>query len=488
MPKKRQQFKQYSKPQSTAPASLSSGSTTPRASNHDDQPGRSVNELLADLRRVSLRSQQVPENSSAFAAPGAPTVPPAIRRILRLPETPAPPPRRPVRIAPNGRRLPPGPAAPRSWLSQSRYAPKSGSGAHVSDSFERRALPGAYAPSRRSLVDITLRRIAEDWEFQRSYNRHYLYSLPNHLKVALITYLGMCHGNGVSVADLRAILQPYVDDNTDDEVEEHDPSTANEDILHLDLTGSLGRDLKLRELSDLLFRPASTKSPYRTQSELQDSWDTPASQPSNPSIPRPLLPNITHLSLAIDPKHAAAVSWRHLLSFATRFPTLTHLSLAYWPEPTLTPNAKLASFVVPTGTGGSSRTLRYGGTGPYSHSLDDDWSEAVLVLRRLSKSLYGLEWLDLTGCVGWATALMAVAEHDFVDWAGDWGKIGTVLLYPGYKPGLDAGVSETEQFEKDVGLAAKLERYIRGRRAGRGRPIDVETDAVGGWNLGVGIA
>jgi hypothetical protein len=332
-------------------------------------------------------------------------------------------------------------------------------------------------------MDIALRKIAEDWEFQRSYNRYYLYTLPNHLKVALITYLGMCYGNGVSVSDLRAILLPYLDDETSDVLDQPDPSAANEDIAHLDLTGSLGRDLKLRELSDLLFPAASTKSPQQAQTELQESWDAPTSQTTtNPSVPRPLLPNLTHLSLAVShPRHASAVSWRHLLSFAARFPTLTHLSLAYWPEPSLTPNAtRLASFVVATGNGGSTRALQYGGTGPYSHSLDDDWSEAVLVLRRLSRQLYGLEWLDLTGCGAWATALMtAAAEHDFVDWAGDWGKVGTVLLYPGYnKPGVDAGQTERERYERDVGLAGKLERYIRARRAGRGRPIEVETDVV----------
>lgn len=362
-------------------------------------------------------------------------------------------------------------------MSQSRHAPKSVSGAHVSDSFERHALPGAYAPARRSLVDLVLREIAGDWEFQRSYNRYYLYSLPNHLKVALITYLGVWFANGVSVADLRAILLPCVDEP--DNVEEHDdPSTANEDIVHLDLAGSLGRNLRLRELSDLLFRTASPKSPNAAQGEPQESWDTPASQSASSAIPRPLLPNLTHLSLAVNPRHASAVSWRHLLSFSTHFPTLTHLSLAYWPEPSLTPNAKLASFVVATGTG-SSRTVRYGGTGPYSHSLDDDWSEAVLILRRLSKSLYGLEWLDLTGCGAWATALTATVDgRDFVDWTGDWGKVATVLLYPGYKLDVDAGVSERESYEQDVALAARLERYIRGRRAGKGRSIAVETDAV----------
>jgi hypothetical protein len=331
-----------------------------------------------------------------------------------------------------------------------------------------------------------MRKLAMDWEFQRSYNRYYIYSLPNHLKVALVTYLGMWCTNGVSVADLRAIFLPWEDDNDkDDEVggnSQPNPSSANEDIVHLDLTGSLGLNLKLRDLSDLLF-PSHANS-HQQVTSLQDYWDAPTSTPA-PSVPLPLLPNLTHLSLAINPKYASApqVSWRHLLSFATHFPTLTHLSLSYWPEPTLTPNAKLASVVVPTGTGGSSRTVQYGGTGPYSHSLDGDWSEAVLVLRRLSKSLYGLEWLDLTGCAGWATALMVTEEHDRVDWEGDWGKIGRLLLYPGYKLAENAGLADRERYEKDVGLAVRLERYIRARRAGKGRSIEVDTDAGdgGGW-------
>jgi hypothetical protein len=335
-------------------------------------------------------------------------------------------------------------------------------------------LPGAFCPPPRSLAGIALRKLALDWEFQKSYHRYYLYSLPNHLKVALITYLGLWYGRGVSVADLRAVLLPCEDDSFE-EIDEPNPSIANEDILHLDLTGSVGRSLKLRELADLLFPSSTTKASRAPQSQLQESWDLAPPDTASIAIPRALLPNLTHLSLSINPKDASSVSWRHLLSLAAHFPTLTHLSLAYWPEPSLTPNAKLASFVVSTGSG-STRTVQYGGTGPYSHSLDEDWSEAVLVLRRLSKSLYGLEWLDLTGCAAWARALTAAVERDSVDWVGDWGKVGTVLLYPGYKLGVDAGLAEMGRYRADLGLAAGLERYIRGRRAGRGRGIDVLTD------------
>lgn len=326
-------------------------------------------------------------------------------------------------------------------------------------------------------MDMALRKIAIDWEFQRSYNRYYLYSLPHHLKVALIAYLSLWYENGPAAADLRAILQPCCDDEAEEfEKTDPDPSTVNEDILHLDLTGSLGRSLKLRELSELLFRTPSTTAPAPRKAEtaLQESWDSPSDELRN-AIPRPLLPNLTHLSLSINPRHASNVSWRQLLSFSTHFPTLTHLSLAYWPEPSLTPNAKFASFVVAGGTG-SSRTVQYGGTGPYSHSLDDDWSEAVLVLRRLSKSLYGLEWLDLTGCAAWAPTLTATVDHDAVDWAGAWGKITTVLLHPGYSLSGDAGQADRERYTRELALAGRLERHIRSRRAGVGRVIEVETE------------
>lgn len=336
-------------------------------------------------------------------------------------------------------------------------------------------------PARGSLTDLALRKLTIDWEFQRSYNRYYLYGLPCQLKVALITYLGMCYSGGVSLADLRAILLPSPEVFEDGEVDGGDPlpspSSANEYIFHLDLTGSPGRSIKLRELSDLLFPSAPPAAGQAI--DLQESWDA---APFNPGgVPRPLLPNLTHLSLAVAPQTApSAVSWRQLLSLASHLPTLTHLSLAYWPEPSLTPNARLAGSVVvdPGGRSGSGR-IPYGGTGPYSHSLDGDWSEAVVLLRRLAKNLYGLECLDLTGCAPWFPALMAAEPGcDAVDWVGDWGKVGRLLLHPGFRLGEGAGRAERERFVEAGEVAGRVERHIRARRAGRGRWIAVETDAL----------
>ncbi|KAK4157338.1 hypothetical protein C8A00DRAFT_11803, partial [Chaetomidium leptoderma] len=424
---------------------------------------RGVNQLLADLRRTGLSSsgQQVPDVVR-------PTVPPALRQILQIPETPPPRPRRPVRVGPGGARLPAGPAPPRSWLSGPERAgnalQRSAAESGAAGGRWHRPLPGAALPARGSMIDMVLRRFALDWEWQRSYCQYHLYALPTHLRVALITYLATYTREGVSLRDLQAVLRPPADVPEYREDPALAPSVVNEAFRCLDLSGSVGRSLKLRELSDLLFPPEPQSV------DLQESWDVPEQAPAD--IPRPLLPNLTHLSLALDPASSHPVSWKHLLAFATRLRGLTHLSLAFWPEPTLTPNAKLATVVSPQ----TGRALQYGGTGPYSHSLDDDWEEQVLVLRRLSRSLYRLEYLDLTGCAAWFPALWASAgEGDSVDWAGVWGQITTLVMYPGYRLREDAALEETARYWEFVDYAKRVERHVWGRRAGKGRFVTVET-------------
>lgn len=496
----------------------------------DPSRSRSVNELLADLRRASLNRS----GAQASAVAVQPTVPPAIRHIFQLPETPPPRPRRPARVDASGARLPPGPAPPRSWLSAPSPAEAARRHTKAAADYERRPLPDANLPARGSLVDLVLRRFALDWEWQRSYNRYHLYELPTHLRAALISYLVTHTREGVSLRDLQAVLLPPAD------APEHyftDPALApgvvNETFSHLDLSGSLGRSLGLRELSDLLF-PKQTAAAAASV-DIQESWDAPEQeedqqqqqqqQPlqllqlhNSPAIPRPLLPNLTHLSLALDPARppaTTAVSWRHLLAFAGNLSALTHLSLAFWPEPTLTPNAKLATVAATApqyGGGGGGG----GGTGPYSHALDDDdddddWAEAVLLLRRLARCLYRLEYLDLTGCgewfpALWATAVTIAADEDGgteeeddkttttttagtgVDWVGAWGKITTLVLYPGYRLGGDgkgegegegegkrASAAETRRYWEVVERARRVERHVRAQRRGKGRFITVET-------------
>ncbi|OLN97596.1 hypothetical protein CCHL11_01169 [Colletotrichum chlorophyti] len=461
MPKKRHQAL-YSKPQSTAPASLGASAST-SSSAHSQRKG--VNELLADLRRSSTRAT-VTASASAAATTG-PTVPPALRQILQIPETPPPAPRRVPRFDATGRRVPPGPPPPRSWLVS-----RSSNVSHAHATVARRGghaiqgLPGTFEPDRGSLADLVLRKMALNWEFQRHYDQYYLHTLPSRVRASLAKYIGVWHDGGASAADLRNILIPPAYGDTDQYVDREELITLNNDVYFLDLTGSVGHSISIKELADVLFPQQLAREPEA----VQDSWDTPGA----PSLPPQLLPNITHLCLTLDPSAYRAgpgVSWKQLLALAAKLPTLTHLSLAYWPEPSLTPNARFTTIVSPEG-----REQQYAATGAYSHSLDDDWSEAVILLRKLSKCLYGLEYLDLTGCGAWFKALMANVDGDKVDWSGPWGKISTLKLRYGYEVSEDTPIADSERYRETAALAKAIEKYIVAQRAGKGRFITVDKD------------
>lgn len=320
-------------------------------------------------------------------------------------------------------------------------------------------------------MDIALRNMAIDWEYQRSYNLYYIFSLPDRIRMALIHHVNTMFEPGLSLLDLKIILLPQIpeDDAGNEDVAEPppDPSSLNEGITHLDLSTSIERSIKLRDLSLFLF-PTQPDG----DAPLLDSWDGP--EPT--AIPRPLLVNLTHLSLAASPETSSVCSWKQLLNFSSHLPTLTHLSLAYWPVPSLTPNATFAKVVSAQG-----QTFQYGGRNPYSHTLDNDWSEAILVMRKLSKSLYGLEYLDLTGCAPWAKVLTSHShgpgdETDMIDWVGDWGKIETVVLTTGSVPPAMHESGKVERYKGLISEARLTERIIRARRAGRGHPIAVEAD------------
>lgn len=405
-------------------------------------------------------------------------------------------------------------------------------------------MPGIVHAARGSLVDVVLRRIVLEWTVQKQYNQYHLIYLQGPLRAALVSYLGQLSekedGKGATIKDLRALLlhptppsspdggsspqhgHTAVESGPESESDEElpplpSPSTLNEDFRYLDLTWSIGHSISIREVSELLFpsrtaaargRPRDSDRFQQDDAELIESWDAP----SIVSPPRSLLPNLTHLSLALTPDRSPqAVSWRQLLSFAAHLPMLTHLSLAYWPEPTLTPNAKFATVDSPLG-----RRFQYGSTGAYSHSLDNDWAEAVLLTRKLSKALYGLEYLDLTGCASWLPALMHKVDNGQVDWVGNWGKMTTLVLNygasneydrlseavieanrspspepeapgaPGRPPAMQQRLIQPQQPQLPLGEVARrvnassearlIEGHIRQQRAGRGRFITVVYD------------
>ncbi|KAG9259074.1 uncharacterized protein F5Z01DRAFT_642254 [Emericellopsis atlantica] len=461
MPKKRQyQHLKSFKP--TVPVSPALSSSSSRGS---DAPAKGVNELLSGLRREAAGPSSA---ASPHLLANGPSLHPDLRSILQIPDTPPPAPRRPVRTRfdASGRRLPAGPPPPRSWVAtrgQDVDLSHRMRGLKLKDApSDHNALPGAYLPGRGSLIDRVLRAIASDWEFQRVYQQYHLYFLPNHLKPALLRHIGISDG-GVTLADLKLILLPPADLYEQGELEE-DSHTTNE-ITYLDLSRSLGRSIRLRDVTNLLFPPA----PQVHDNDLEDSWD--AAVDATPSPPRALLPNLTHLSLALSPHNTEGGSWRHLLDFAFKTSHITHLSLAYWPDPCLAPRAQTSKVTTPQGN-----KIYYGGTNFYSHSLDHDWSEALLVLRKLSRRFYELEYLDLTGCGSWFKALMLETEHDHVDWAVHWGKVTVLRLYAGFPGREDMVAAEQVAFAEVMETAALVERHIRHMRAGKGRFINVERD------------
>ncbi|KAK9776693.1 hypothetical protein AB5N19_11245 [Seiridium cardinale] len=483
MPKKRHQTR-YTKPPSTAPPSLSISSSQRTASVGQNE--RSVNDILAAMRRTGLNSS--PSRNDAATNP-TPSLPPAIRQILQLPETPAPRPRRAQRRDINGRRIPPGPPPPRSWLSlsQSRHAPKNSIHGHVSH-IKLWPLPGAFVPQYGSLIDMTFRNLVANWDVQRDWNKFYLYSLPSRLRIALVYFLSKYHESGISAADLRLILiGPSETELAEYQLERPDPAVLNVDVHHLDLTGSAGRSISLKSLSELLF-PVVIPVQY----EIQDSWDAPALVPA----PTALLPNLTHLSLAVDDTSCEGLSWKQLLSLSNKLSGLTHLNLSGWPAPCTTPNATRTKMV----SSETGRSVSYSGTNMYSHALDDDWAEAISVLKRLSKVLYRLEYLDLTGCGDWFPALHREVDAelviDYVDWAREWGKITALRLCSGYHSDRStngiAGLSHGDSLLEDSSVldsqrnrlmrwkieAQRVEKRIRTQRSGQGHPIIVELDSI----------
>lgn len=285
----------------------------------------------------------------------------------------------------------------------------------------------------------------------------------------MISCISELHEPGLSINDLRLILAGPADEKLAQyEVEKPDLDKLNGDMFCLDLSGSVGKSMSLKELGELFYPPVAVEL------DLQESWEAP--EPS--SGPVKLLPNLTQLSLAVEPGNAPAASWKQLLSLASKLQTLTHLDLSGWPEPSLTPNAKFAKMASPL----TGRTVQYGGTGPYSHNLDGDWSEAILVLKRLSKTLYSLEYLDLTGCGDWFPALREESDGDFtvdfVDWVGDWGKITTLRLCSGYALSDYSSNGQILRFADWIETATAVEKHIRAQRSGRGRWITVEKDAL----------
>lgn len=268
---------------------------------------------------------------------------------------------------------------------------------------------------------MCLRSMARNWDFVKDYERNNLADIPTFHRILLLSYIAVYGpAEGVGYDGLSTLLIiPTADGEAADDTHEEigfNPGEHNETFHRLDLSGSIGRSITFKQLIELVEKP----EPEEEQEE-QLSWEDTIIRP-----PSAVIPHLTHLSLSHPP---SSVSWAKLLGLAKHIPGLTHLSLAYWPVPTLTPNSQAVQV-----SSKYTSDIQYGATNMYSHTLDDNYQEAVDILRRLAKTLYSLEFLDLSGCPDW---LRALTWHDGgekgpgLEWCNLWVKLSTLRLYSG---------------------------------------------------------
>ncbi|KAM0125134.1 hypothetical protein ACHAO1_010751 [Botrytis cinerea] len=476
MPKKR--FKpHYSKPASTVHPSLNSNASASTAASQNNNVS-SVNDLINSARRLNISPTEHLRAASSLS-PSPHTLPPQIRHLLSQPETPSPAPRRPLhsrRFDANGRRIPAGPAPPRSWLEGSIHAPPD-----VRRRFrlgeEGRLFPRGvgYFPglgndtngngpnAGRSLLESCLRRLASDWQNMSVYESNNLALLPVGLRMGLLSYIAVFGPEeGIGFQGLKNILALPIQDNSvveglikeeaedwEEEADERSPGGYNDYFFRLDLGGSIGRSVSLKQLSILLTNTSIIKEE---------------------KIPRSLpifLPHLTHLSLSHPPP---SISWSRLLALTPHLKTVTHLSLAYWPPPTFTTNFQRSQ-------------SRYVASDLDTQTMDQEFSESPLVLKKLASGVYGLEYLDLEGCIDWTLALQ---DLNGVDWGHQWIRLKTLILKSGMMgDDPDSDMADFERFsgnEKSVFEKAILEGlhtedHIYGMRRGKGLPwMDVIVD------------
>ena len=224
------------------------------------------------------------------------------------------------------------------------------------------------------------------------------------------------------------LLPPGCEKGADSHAGAHDSKEHNEGLFRLDLSGAIGTSISFKQLIELVQKPITSVDDDIVADDGM-SWEDNVRISKSPS---PTLAHVSHLSLSHP---GSNVSWARLLAFAKHAPTLSHLSLAFWPIPSLTANATTA--VVQS----KDRDIQYGGTNFYSHSLDNDFREASDILRRLAGRLYGLEYLDLSGCYQWLRALRWNGnrnEDAGVDWASQWLKLHTLKVHSGMR--FDEGI------------------------------------------------
>lgn len=303
-----------------------------------------------------------------------------------------------------------------------------------------------------------MRKLATEWHDMRDiYDDDYFSGpdgLAQHLKTGLLAFLSVYGPPVILIEDLEVLFRDFM---SGDELY---PGANGVSHLHLGYVTNPVRDRKgYKGLANFLFGGdylryfAESKHDYvRKNTDLEtkvpDSWDVEdeedmEAQPSLSikTINAPRFSSLTHLSFA----HAHFASWRFLLRDLTPHLTqLTHLSLAYWPQPCLTPNARTATISSPMGHVDVSATSFY-------NAMDGDWTEAVAVMQQLGKDLLCLKWLDLEGCSlegGWAQALMYSGSRQ-IKWGHTFSGLETLIIGQGRTPSTLTNYSTRDQFIKE---------------------------------------
>lgn len=378
------------------------GVSSGKQANDGNATGPSVNERLAELRKVEGKDAARKKRELAESSSHQASVHPSLSSILGIPESAPPKPKRGLRTRIVNRT--PGPPPPRSWAPKTwtpvlalrgarreKAGPANDERSRPNDLLRFARITGlepAATNGPPSLLHLALKTASSQWDLFEDDDLPVLAAeLPLPLRTRLLTYLGF-YGPSVDINVLEAL------------------TSGSEPVQLLDLAGLVGHgDLTLNRVAKLSKQP-SVQEPL--QPVIAESWDQDttfeAALATSQSIWR--FSQLTHLSLSHPP---AGIFWRDLLLLTKHTPSLTHLSLAYWPRPTLTPNLVTTTVISQHGP-----DVTAGGSHFYS-ALDEDLSEPASVLRQLSTNLLYLQWLDLEGCTEWVSALASHGSSQAAD-------------------------------------------------------------------------
>lgn len=456
MPKKRRNPALLTKPASSAPSTHKSIASTPSsAQNGPLVPSRSVNELLRESRRTNGKGKlDIAATSSLH---------PTLRAVLDMP-APSPPTQRTHLRGPARSRRIPGPPPPQSWLTDSQHAPGS-----LRSTFQQlrwlrariqqqsSTLPGGKLPRQNSLEHTVLKAIATRWSWHAQYDNTYLSMLPVLTRATLLSYLAVY--NEAHWPNPFPLLFP-----AECEQDELDA------VTRLDLANSIGGwalTVKKIEKELVVSKDVVKSQPdpgvllgSQNEDRIPESWDDEATHPDSQASSSSSwnlqhsgrFTNLKHLSLAVNlASSSTPPSWASLISVSTHLSQLKSLSLAHWPTPTYTPNSAKGRVKIVNTANPSLPNQVFGGTDLYT-AFDNNWREAAGILRSLSRNLYCLTWLDLSGCGPWLTSLTWADDHGNMvsaDWNGAWRNVDKLILgvgwLPGRPPSLEDEISSTSQ-------------------------------------------